>query len=483
MRTRLILSFTLVVLVSIASMVLVMRQSAAGEVRLFLYGGSANLDQIKSELESYYAANGSWQGVVLPSGKGRSSGQGTGALGGQRLRLYDPDGKLVAVSNTSDQAPASLSANELAQGTRLTANAQTIGYLINAGGAGAANGQESQLIRRLNNAALSSGAIAGGVALALAFFLAYGLLRPINDLRRAALAFGSGDLAVRVPNRGYSELATLARAFNQMAEALQKAEASRRAITADIAHELRTPLAVQRANLEAMQDGVYPLTSESLQSVIEQNHLLTHLVEDLRTLALADAGQLTLDCLPTDYPALIQSIVEDFTPQCTPHGINLTFTVVPPIPTLLIDSRRVTQILHNLLSNALRHTPDNGQIELRMVSSGEQVELTVHDSGAGIPDEALPHVFERFYRADASRSRAAGGSGLGLAIARQLAEAHPCAAHEGATHKGAAHEYTDQSSTPQGSLDAANHPAGGAIFTLRLPVRQQALWPGEIAQE
>jgi signal transduction histidine kinase len=208
-----------------------------------------------------------------------------------------------------------------------------------------------------------------------------------------------------------------------------------------------------------MQDGVYPLSPDSLVAVLEQNLLLTRLVDDLRTLALADAGQLTLERTMTDIPELLNRVVERFQSQAAARQISLRLEPESKVAQyqIPVDPQRIEQILANLLSNALRHTPDSGQITVRITSMsvavGETSELgenvlwiSVHDSGPGIPPEALPHVFERFYRADRSRSRSEGGSGLGLAIARQLAEAHG------------------------GSLTVANHPQGGAIFTLTLPV-------------
>jgi signal transduction histidine kinase len=231
-----------------------------------------------------------------------------------------------------------------------------------------------------------------------------------------------------------------------MADALQSAEESRRAMTADIAHELRNPLAVQRANLEALQDGIYPLTPENLTPILEQNLLLTRLVEDLRTLALADSGHLNLERSPTLLRDCVQRVVEQFSPQADSRGIAIQWSAREDCPPVNVDAGRIEQIIGNLLSNALRYTPQGGKIWLDLTCTGEQIQLTVRDSGPGIPVEALPHVFERFFRADRSRSRAEGGSGLGLAIARRLAEAHG------------------------GSLTAANHPQGGALFTLTLPL-------------
>ena len=229
---------------------------------------------------------------------------------------------------------------------------------------------ESNLFARLNRAALFTGLVAGGLALLLAAILSYQMLRPVAELTRAAEVLAQGDLSQRVPERGSDELAGLAKTFNQMADSLQQAESSRRALTADIAHELRNPLAVQRANLEALQDGIYPLTPENLQPVLEQNLLLTRLVEDLRTLALAESGQLKLELTPTDLPGLAQRMVERFEPQATAHQATVRFVnaILPqkPLPLLYLDPMRIEQILNNLLSNALRYTSSGGTITLEV---------------------------------------------------------------------------------------------------------------------
>ena len=263
----------------------------------------------------------------------------------------------------------------------------------------------------------------------------------------------SGDLSQRVAVQGKDELGVLGTAFNQMANSLQKAAENRRAMTADIAHELRTPLAVQRANLEALQDGIYPLTAENLESILEQNQMLTRLVDDLRTLALADAGELRLELIRTDLPRLVQRNVDRFESQAAAQQVRLRGELPDGCPAVLMDALRIEQVLGNLISNALRHTPPGGTVNVRVGCQGGRsanlVTLEVQDSGEGIPAEALDHLFERFYRADTSRSRAAGGTGLGLAIARQLVEAHG------------------------GRLEAANHPQGGAVFTLSLPVKPE----------
>jgi signal transduction histidine kinase len=237
-------------------------------------------------------------------------------------------------------------------------------------------------------------------------------------------------------------------AFNQMAENLELSEDRRREMTADIAHELRNPLAVIKARLEAIIDGVHPLGVESIEPVLEQSELLNHLVEDLRTLALADAGQLSLELSRTDLGLLVQKVVETYRPEAQTIGISL-IADIPPEPSIYgkVDAVRVEQILGNLITNALRYTPEGGNVTLRLQydSQRSKVVLEVIDSGEGIPAPDLERVFERLYRVDPSRSRQAGGSGLGLAITRKLVEAH------------------------DGSIHAENRSDGGAIFRIELP--------------
>ena len=471
MRVRLILSFILLVVVSIGGVVLLARNSTANEVRAFMYrGGMTGEGGLVQSLEDYYAVHGSWDGVetllVMPghgAGQGQGQGQnragqgnsgmgpgmmGSGMMMGQRLRLADADGYLLVDTAAGGVVSGEISRSERGSALELKFNGRTVGYLLAEGGMGYSRASETFLLNRLTNAAVTAAMIAGGVALLLGLLLAYSLMRPVRELTDAANRLEQGDLSTRVKIHGSDELAVLGQAFNQMAGSLQQAQESRRAMTADIAHELRTPLAVQRANLEALQDGVYPLTPENLAPVLEQNLLLTRLVDDLRTLAMADAGQLKLERVATDLAALVGRCVERFQPQADARQVALSLACDPAaaaaVQAIPVDPQRIEQILGNLLSNALRYTPEGGTITTTLALAPGGVSIEVRDSGPGIPADALPHIFERFYRADRSRSRSDGGAGLGLAIARQLAEAHG------------------------GSLRAENHPQGGALFTLTL---------------
>lgn len=448
MRLRLILAFALVIFAAIASVLFITRQSAATEVRTFMArGGMMGVDSLADELEGFYLANHSWQGVdvVLESTQmGHGMGQGMMMGNGPWLRVADAQGKVVA-DNRGDPA-GSLSQTERGAAVALhDPGGQVIGYLA-ASGNGVAS--EQNLLNSLTQAGWIAAGIAGVLALLLALLFSYTLARPVGELTQAAAKMASGDLSQRVQPRGGAELATLGSAFNTMAESLQKAEQNRRAMTADIAHELRTPIAIQRAHLEALEDGIYPLTVENLRPVLEQTGLLTRLVEDLRTLALADAGELRLERAPTDLPALVRRVVNRFAPEAESHGVKLSHTEAGDhsLHAVNLDSGRVEQILNNLISNGLRYTPEGGALRVELTCADSFAVLEVSDTGPGIPPDALPHLFERFYRADQSRSREGGGTGLGLAIAQQLALAHG------------------------GDLSAANRPEGGARFVLRLPL-------------
>ncbi|MBP1694728.1 MAG: two-component sensor histidine kinase [Chloroflexi bacterium] len=498
MRLRLFLSFVFIVLVSIVSVVVIAGQGAARVVQTFMFrGNTSQVEQLVQNLEAYYSANGSWQGVetIVPSpqpatqqptplltgtpaqnvpvtsvprtsilatktpatgsrvtvkGTSKSTLKGTPkATPNQRIRLLDKSGKVVLDTGGTKATPRPAPAEQQPTRALLSPSGETVGYLTMSGSVSLSSDESNFLINRLNRSAIIAGLIAGAIAILLALLLANRLIQPVQVLTKATARMAQGDLSQRVDVHGKDELAYLGQTFNQMAGSLQQAQASRKAMTADIAHELRNPLAVQRAHLEALQDGLYPSTPENLQPILDQNILLSRLVEDLRTLALADAGQLSLERTPTDVMELLQRIAERFTPPAALCDIALSVQQTEDIksnpPVLNLDPARLEQILGNLLSNALRYTPDGGKIILRMSRVNGAVQISISDNGPGIPEQELPHIFERFYRADRSRSRSEGGSGLGLTIARQLAEAHG------------------------GSLTAANAPDGGAVFTLSLP--------------
>ena len=289
---------------------------------------------------------------------------------------------------------------------------------------------QQNVLDRVNSAVVTGGLLALAAAIVVGYFVFRSITRPIEQLTSAAHRLAQGDLNTRVavdehPARlGADEISELGAAFNLMADHLQQSEQLRRDMTADVAHELRTPLTVMRGNLEAMQDGVYPLDVEHLNPVLNQVNLLARLVDDLRTLALAEAGQLPLVRRPTDLGALIQSTLISFEAQAASQQVMLKADCAANLPGIEVDPDRIQQAIGILISNALRYTPPHGSITVAARSEKGHVLIEVSDTGSGIPSEDLPRVFERFYRADKSRTRQSGGSGLGLAIAKSIVEAH-----------------------------------------------------------
>ena len=265
------------------------------------------------------------------------------------------------------------------------------------------------------------GAIIGTVA---GLLISRALTAPLNQLAEAARAIDFKNLGGRVEVRGTEEVIAVADAFNEMVERLEEAETLRRSLLADVAHELRTPVTVIQGNLRAILDDVYPLEKEEVARLYEQTRLLTRLIDDLRELAQAEAAQLSLNLVDVDVATLVKETAVAFQPIAKSQQIELHAELLGHLPTIQADSARLRQSLHNLVDNALRHTPENGRILLQVEQVDGAVQIRVQDNGQGMTPEQLGHVFDRFYRADPSRSRESGGSGLGLAIVRAIAKAH-----------------------------------------------------------
>lgn len=270
---------------------------------------------------------------------------------------------------------------------------------------------------------------------------------PLADLMAAADAVADGDLSVRVPEGGRGDMARLTARFNRMTAELERAEQGRRNLTADVAHELRTPLHILQGNLEGVLDGVYEPTREHVAAMLDETRVLSRLVEDLQTLSLAEAGQLPLHRRPVPAVDLLEDAATRFVGAAAEAGVTLK--VLPGDESLLVDvdADRLDQALSNLVANALRHTPAGGRITLAARPADGGVALAVADTGAGIDAADLPFIFDRFWRGDRARGRR-GGAGLGLPIARRLVEAHG------------------------GAVEVASEPGAGATFTIWLPARE-----------
>ena len=286
------------------------------------------------------------------------------------------------------------------------------------------------------------------LALVTAYQAAKRIAQPIEAVSRAATQMGQGDLSARAPidlslNRSSFETLTLAQNFNTMAEALERAQQQRRDMTADIAHELRTPLGVMKSRLEALEDGVISFDLPEVQKLQHHTRLLIRLVEDLRVLSLADSGQLEIHPRIFDLATNARIAVGGFEARANAANVCLNLQAPEKVP-FTGDPDRITQVISNLISNALQHTPAGGAITVKLEQS-DQITLEVSDTGPGIHDQQLERIFDRFHRVDASRSRASGGTGLGLAIVRMIVELH------------------------RGTISASNHTQTGAVFTVILP--------------
>ena len=284
------------------------------------------------------------------------------------------------------------------------------------------------------------------LALLLTLALSNHILKPVRELTRIANRMEQGDLSQRVRIRTKDEMGVLAHAFNTMADSLARSEQLRRNLVSDVAHELRTPLTNVRGYLEALKDGVIDPTGEMIASLYEESLLLSRLVVDLQELSLAEAGQLHLVRRPLALEEVIIKAVSSLQLQATNKQLALRVEMSPCLPRVEADAERVGQVLRNLVSNAITHTPTGGEITIRARAINGEVLVSVDDTGEGIDEQHLPYIFERFYRTDASRSRATGGTGLGLAIVKQVVEAHG------------------------GQVEAESAPGRGSSFTFSLPV-------------
>ncbi|MBA3074329.1 MAG: HAMP domain-containing protein [Anaerolineae bacterium] len=403
--------------------------------------------RLAPDLAEYYALNNSWLGIdlflhessmtqqhqtMMGQGNGKSNPQVQssdnsmmGSLG-QRLILADAQ-KLVVYDSLDEFTGNQLSQPELIKGIPVAVDKILVGtLLVTPGSQAATTTLANEFQASVRRAIISSTIIAGITALALGALLFFQITAPMRKLRKAAAAIAEGDLTQRVEIHGEDEFAQLGETFNQMAANLSRAELHRQHLMADVAHELRTPLTAIQGTVEGMQDGVLPCDADQLNALLAETTLLNRLIEDLRLLSLAENNQLILVRQPVEINSLIEKILERIQTQAHANKIEFTQHLQNGLTTLQVDPDRITQILNNLINNALRYTPRNGTIELSTTqhSFTTPIIISVTDSGTGISAEDLPHVFDRFYRADKSRSRASGGSGLGLAIVKELVEAH-----------------------------------------------------------
>ncbi len=310
--------------------------------------------------------------------------------------------------------------------------------------------QLSALQNEFQRSLLISGIAAGIAGILIIAFFTRRAFAPMQDLTVAAGRLGRGELDQRVRTRHRGEIGQLVTTFNVMASELETAETRRRRLTADIAHELRTPLTNIRGYLEAIKDGVVEPEDQTIDTLHHETLHLSRLVEDLRILAVADAGALKLDKHADRVETVVQNVVRAFKPRVIESDIQIVCEIPEVVPLVDIDRTRMTQVVHNLVENAIAHSPPGAEVGVRIcvTDDANHVRISITDQGDGIPDEDIDHIFDQFYRVDASRARSTGGAGLGLTIAKRLVEAH------------------------EGHINADSVPSQGSTFTITLPISE-----------
>jgi len=419
LQFRLLAAFALVVVVTIGAAFLFIYQATRGEIRQFAEQMELmRAGRVQVELSHFYSRQGSWEGVQPFVAQ-------WGSLYGQRIILTGKDGVVIADSEAQllgKPYKADIPGRTMSQ----PSGTDIVGILYMSPGLPPEVDVASLRIvyESIGRFLLWGGLVAVAIAVAITFFLSRRILAPVKALTSAAKRLGHGDFSQRVQIKDKSELGELAKAFNSMGSDLERAERLRRNMVADVAHELRTPLSNIRGYLEALRDDVIKPDTKTIHSLYEEASLLSRLVDDLQELSLAEAGELKLVCQPEDIGELIRQTVAAMEARQRAKGLSLSVELPDRLPPVNIDWRRTDEVLRNLLENAVAHTAKGGSIMVVAKQRDNWVEVSVTDTGEGIPVKDLPSIFERFYRVDKSRARATGGSGLGLTIAKRLVEAH-----------------------------------------------------------
>jgi two-component system sensor histidine kinase BaeS len=461
---KLTLAFVLMGLMGAILVALLVGQRTRSEFDRFL--SERDQAQIATALGGYYQRNGSWSGV-----EGAAASIPALQNNADELLLVDRRG-VVVLGSGRFRPGQRVQPRMLSGATPIKVDEQVVGALVSLQMSGRPGANrpppDMQFLERVTGAAVLSAGIATLVALVLGVLLARTLTRPLRELTAATQAMARGQLGQRVEVRSRDEIGALAASFNQMSADLTRASQLRKQMTADLAHDLRTPLSILRGYTEGLQDGRLEGAPRVYRIMHGEVEHLQRLVEDLRVLSLADAGELPLNKRTVDPAALLERTALAYVVAAEEQGVTLRVEAQPALPSVLVDVDRMTQVLNNLVSNALRYTPAGGTVTLRAsfefsglssllpgkealtqnakLTTQNSVRLMVADTGSGIDPADLPLIFERFYRADKARQRTENtSSGLGLAITRAIVDAHG------------------------GTISAASVPGSGTTFTIVLP--------------
>jgi two-component system OmpR family sensor kinase/two-component system sensor histidine kinase BaeS len=437
---QLTVAFAVVILVTVGVVGLLAGLSAGQAFRAYVaYSGTLPHQALIERLAEYYESRGDWSGVEQILDRAATFSPPTGGMrrpppepGGEpaplQFVLADAGGRVV-YDGVQRRVGRRLNREEQAAAQEITAGDEVVGQLVVSMPirTGILGPLEEIFVARLRRWLVAGGLLAGGLGLLLGLALSRSLTAPLQRMAAAARAIAKRDFSRRVDVEGSEELSEVARAFNEMAVALERSEKQRQNMVADVAHELRSPLSVLQGNLRAILDDVYPLDKAEVSRLYDETRLLSRLVDDLRELALADAGQLRLSLQPTDVAQVARSTADSFAPAAEAQDVELRVDVEDGLPAVQADADRLAQILRNLLVNALHHTPAGGSVRIQASQQDGFVDMAVSDTGVGIPPDDQARVFDRFWRADRARTRDerwARGTGLGLSIAQSLVEAH-----------------------------------------------------------
>ena len=420
LTTKLILAFLLVSIISSGIIVLFTRVATNREFEKFI--SDKYKSELVEELGRYYQQNQTWDGVEKDF---KQFGRDSNNHDYNRplfFSIAEPNGKIV-VAGTDRKLGEILSAEELSHCSPIQVEDKTVGVLLLAMSPDR-NPMEDEFLRRLNGSIFLSAIGTIIVALFLGILLSRSITRPIRELTKATHAMADGNLNQNVNVRSRDEIGELAESFNKMSSDLSRSFNLRKQMTADIAHELRTPLSLIIGHAEGVHDGVLEPNHENFEIIREEAERLEHLVNDLRTLSLADAGELSVDFQPMNINDLMSDVYTHYISPFNQKRITLNLTSAPVILKANLDPSRFTQVLNNILDNALRYTPANGAVEMETKQVEGKIQISIQDNGEGVTPEEAAHLFDRFYRADEARNRNDGGSGLGLAIAKSIVEMH-----------------------------------------------------------
>lgn len=422
LTTKLVLAFLLVSLFSSGVIVASTRIATNREFDKFV--NDRYKTELIDELEIYYKENQTWDGIegaFVPFERNHSRQAEPQIL---FFSIADTSGRILVPDNRYARGET-VNTDTLSSGTQIQFENKTVGILLYDTAPGRSP-IEAEFIHRINNSIFLSGIGTVILALILGTILSRTITRPIRELTTATKKMADQKFGHTVPVHSKDEIGDLAESFNKMSGDLSRSFNLRKQMTADIAHELRTPLSLIIGHAEAVHDGVLQPSAENFEIIREEAERLVQLVNDLRTLSLADAGELSLDFQPVDINKLLSDIKAHYMIPFNQKQITLNFEPASDTQSVTanLDPIRFSQVLTNILDNALRYTPENGSVEMSTRHVDGHVEIEIQDSGEGVtPDEAA-HLFDRFYRADESRTRDDGGSGLGLAIAKSIIEMH-----------------------------------------------------------